>query len=59
MKKVFIGLFIISAIVPGCKEKEQLPKADPASVKYVHEMSKSLNDIIIYDIFKLQIYKFR
>jgi hypothetical protein len=51
MKKVFIGLFIISAIIPGCKEKEQLPKADPASVKYVHEMSKSLNDIIIYDIF--------
>jgi len=51
MKKVLIGLFIISVITQGCKEKEQLPKADPASVKYVHEMSKSLNDIIIYDIF--------
>ena len=51
MKKVLIGLFLISVITQGCKEKEQLPKADPASVKYVHEMSKSLNDIIIYDIF--------
>lgn len=51
MKNVFVTAILFIIFCLGCKEAERPPKINPASVKWMHEMSGSLNNIIVYDIF--------
>ena len=59
MKKVLIGLFIISVITQGCKEKEQLPKA-ALMAKHANELqpnNASFEDTYAWVLFKMGNYE--
>src|SRR5918995_353217 len=51
MKKTALCLLVIVGMF-SCRTEQELPVTiDPASVKYMHQLESSMNDIIVYDIF--------
>ena len=51
MKKSLLFIALVSLLFSCSQQEEKKVEIDPASVEYMHQLAKSMNDIIVYDIF--------
>lgn len=51
MKRFALAVIALCTIMSCQTEKESAVAIDPSSVQYMHQLEKSMNDIIVYDIF--------
>src|SRR5678816_3185025 len=51
MKKATLCLLVLFGLLSCQTDKEVPVSIDPSSVKYMHQLESSMNDIIVYDIF--------
>ena len=51
MKKSLLFIVLVSLLFSCSQKEEKKVEIDPASVEYMHQLAKSMNDIIVYDIF--------